>query len=608
MKGERMSTSHQAIRARRKAAVVVLIAVMFPVLIAFAALTVDVGVMYNAKSDLQRAADAAALGAAGRLNDYDNGDPATLARQTAKQIVSQNPILRQTVSLADSDIELGHAIYQNGGSTFTFVPSNDKPDAVRVVVRKTSDSPNGSLSLFFGKFLGKQMTDVSAEAIAMLIPRDISLVADLSRSHNFDSTLPYYKDTAINLFDVWADFPGGIDDVTNSVWTGADPSSLTAAQLSQMSGPAWGLMKDLGFGDVLLPSTYDPDADSGLIKLANGQNWSDARLSSYLSRQGYSNTEVNAILDGQFDGSGAYDSRVAVALGLARWDSGIAGGLWESLGIPSSDAGNGNGFVASSEVTFVEQFGGRTFGESAQIWKDYIKNYVSNSRSNMAKANSDFQYQYGIKTFIDYLMNKRPTKSDTPELADAPHQPMQAVKDAVNQLASTVTDLKSNDRISLEVYATYARHEVNLTNDFFQVASHLDEMQAGHYASSTNIGAGMLRSIEELTGNRASPVARKIMILLTDGVANIGCETCTGYDPAGGRKYALDMAHKAAGEDITIFAVSVGSGADQALMEQIASIGSGEHFHAEGTIDQYSIQLDRIFEVLGGARPVELIR
>lgn len=603
-----MSTSNSAIRNRRKGAVVVLIAIVFPILIAFAALTVDVGVMYNAKSDLQRAADAAALGAAGRLNDYDQGDPSVLARQTAKQIVSQNPVLRQTVSLADSDIELGHAIYQNGGNTFTFVPSNDKPDAVRVVVRKTADSPNGSLPLFFGKFFGKQMTDVSAEAIAMLIPRDISLVADLSRSHNFDSTLPNYKKTAINLYDVWADFPGGIDDVNNSVWTGADPSSLTAAQLSQMSGPAWGLMKDLGFGDLTVPSNYDPNTDPGLIRLASGQDWSDARLTSYLTRQGYNATEVSAILNAQFDGSGAYESRVAVALGLARWDSGIPGGLWESLGIQSSDAGNGNGFVGSSEITFVEQFGGRTFGESAQIWKDYIKNYVSNSRSNMAKANANFRYQYGIKTFIDYLMNKRPRKSDTPELADAPHQPMQAVKDAVNQLATTVTDLKSNDRISLEVYATYARHEVDLTNDFFQVASHLDQMQAGHYASSTNIGAGILRGIEELTSNRASPVARKIMILLTDGVANIGCETCTSYDPAGGRNYALEVAQQAADNEITIFAVSVGSGADQALMDQIAAIGGGEHFHAEGAIEQYSDQLDQIFEVLGGARPVELIR
>ena len=603
-----MFSSLSHIPQRRRGAVVVLIAVVMPVFIAFAVLTVDVGVMYNAKADLQRAADAAALGAASRLNDYSQGDPVALARQTARTIVAQNPVLRQAVALADADIEFGHAVYQAGTAQFTFVPDNNLPDAVRVVARKTSDSPNGSLSLFFGKFFGKKMTDVSAEAIAVLVPRDIALVADLSRSHNFDSTLRYYKSTPINLFNVWADFPGGIDDVQNTSWTGIDPSVLSAGQLAQMSGPAWGIFKQLGFGDMTLPATYNPNNDPGLIRLASGSDWSDARLTTYLSNQGYSPAEVSAIMSSQFDGNGAYASRVAVALGLARWDSGIPGGLWESLGVDPANAGNANAYVGGGEITYVERFGNRSYAESAQIWGDYIRNYASSNRSNMARANSAFQYQYGVKTFIDYLMNRRPRYNQTPELSNAPHQPMQAVKDAVDRLASTVTALNSNDRISLEVYATWAQHEVDLTNDFFSVANHLDGMQAGHYASTTNIGAGMLRAVEELTGNRASPVARKVMILLTDGVANVGCETCTAYDPAAGRAYALDMAAQAAAAGIKIFTVSVGVGADQAMMQQIADIGGGEHFHAEGTIDQYSSQLDHIFDVLGGARPVELIR
>jgi hypothetical protein len=42
-------------------------------------------------------------------------------------------------------------------------------------------------------------------------------------------------------------------------------------------------------------------------------------------------------------------------------------------------------------------------------------------------------------------------------------------------------------------------------------------------------------------------------------------------------------------------------------MQQIADIGAGEHFHAEGSIDQYSQQLESIFQRLGGTRPVELV-
>ena len=50
-----------------------------------------------------------------------------------------------------------------------------------------------------------------------------------------------------------------------------------------------------------------------------------------------------------------------------------------------------------------------------------------------------------------------------------------------------------------------------------------------------------------------------------------------------------------------------GRGADQRLLQQIADIGAGERFHAEGSIDQYSQQLESVFRRLGGTRPVELV-
>ena len=43
-------------------------------------------------------------------------------------------------------------------------------------------------------------------------------------------------------------------------------------------------------------------------------------------------------------------------------------------------------------------------------------------------------------------------------------------------------------------------------------------------------------------------------------------------------------------------------------MSQIADIGQGEHFHAEGSIVEYSAALEQIFRRLGVTRPVELIR
>ncbi|MHC5111188.1 MAG: hypothetical protein ACYTHJ_15065 [Planctomycetota bacterium] len=75
-----------------------------------------------------------------------------------------------------------------------------------------------------------------------------------------------------------------------------------------------------------------------------------------------------------------------------------------------------------------------------------------------------------------------------------------------------------------------------------------------------------------------------------------------------GAAWALNRAQAAASLGFRIFAVSIGSGANQSLVQQIADIGHGEHFQAEGSIEEYRAQLMEIFHTLGGTRPVELIQ
>jgi len=593
--------------SRRRGATIVMIAVTLPVLMAFLAMSIDVGIMYNAKTDLQRAADAAALAAASRLGMHGEGDVTVLGRAAAREILIPNTVLGKTITLQDSDITFGQADIDPQTGAVTFTPTNVFPDAVRVVARKTADSPNGRLPLIFGGFTGLIDTDVTAEAIAMLLPRDIAIVADLSGSHSYDSRLRYYRQAEINLFDVWAGLPGGIND-DDSVWDDVNAEDLSAAEAAQRSGPAWGLFKRLGFGRTDIPSNYEPNQDSGLVRLPEDRNWSDATVLSALRDQGYSDDEIGAIMSGARDRYGNYVNRVAVALGLAVWSSGMPGGLWESLGLDPADAGDRDGRMESREVVFVERFGDRSVSDSAAIWRDYIDNYVSSQRSSMYDANRNFRYQYGLKTFVDYLLNNRESNRDTPELSETPHQPMQAVKDAVNRMVEIVEQLNSNDRMSLEVYSTRGRHEIDLTIDYQQIAQRLMQMQAAHYDPYTNMGAGILRGIEELSGQRSNSHSHKVMIVLTDGNANVGCDTCTRFDPSGGRSFARSMARRAKDEGIQLYTVSVGAGADVDLMDEIAEIGGGTHFHAQGTIDEYSAQLEAIFEELGGMRPVQLIK
>lgn len=590
----------------RRGAVVVLLAVTIPVIVAFAALTIDVGVMYNAKSDLQRSADSAAMAAAARLADFSQGDPITLARATAKSYVNQNQVLGHTVSVDDSDITFGRAVVNLQTGEYQFVPTEVLPDSVRVVVRKTTGSANGPLPLFFAHVMGFADADVQAEAIAVLVPRDIAVTADLSGSHSYDSRLRNYLATDINLYEVWSAFPGGIDDV-DSTW-GVDPDTVDPSAAAQMSGPAWGYFKNLGFGTTTLDGGYSPQTDPGLVHLPDGSNWTNAALRQKMLDRGYSTAEVDAIMSSSNDGSGGHTTRTAVALGLAEWYSGMPGGLWESQGISAYDAGNGNTFVGGGEIQYVETFGNRSISQSSSIWEDYIER--NRGSSNMSMANSNFKDRYGVKTFIDYLSNYQDANSETPEFAAVPQQPMQAVKDAVGHLADLLDALDSVDRMSLEVYGTTARHEMDLTTDYQAIVNRLNEMQAAHYDSNTNMGAGMMSAITELTSEHANPVGKKVMLVLTDGYAN-AYTTSYGTIKSGetqARQSVLDMAQLAADEGIQIIAVSVGSGSDSDLMSDIAEIGDGHHFHAEGSIDEYSDQLDTIFKKIGGIRPVELIK
>ncbi len=605
---------------RRRGAVAVQVAVSMSAIVGFAALTIDVGVIYNAKTDLQRTADAAALAASSKLASFDEGEPMTLARAEANRIVQANLVLNEQVQLADADIEFGRAVYNDESGSYDFEPTSDYPDAVRVVMRKTAGSSNGALQLYFARIFGKQSTDVEAEAVAMMVPRDIAIVADLSSSHTDDSELKNFKNTDINLFDVWEALPiargtWGIGDGVNPYQIGdpgnpppppgafpggpgnggTDPGVLGTGEVA---GPTFGLM--YYWGDSITQS-YEPADDPSLRYYKKNRDWYNNDLEDWYVDAGYSDNEIDALMSNDYDGNGAWEERVAVALGLARWDSGKDGGLWESIPANQRKNGNGNGWVGGGELTWLVDY---PFEQGS--WVDYIS-FAGKSSSGAAQADSDFRYRFGLKTFTNYLLESRESHAETSDLANVPTQPMQAVKDAVTHMADLIETLDTDDRLSLEIYGQTARHEIDLTDDYESVKNRLNEMQAGHYDAWTNMGGGITRGTEELTSVRARRTARKVMIVLTDGKANVAANGNTG-DYTNGPIYARQMAEVAADQGIRIFAVSVGSDSDSSLMDQIAEIGRGEHFHAEGSIDAYSVQLENIFKKLGGTRPVELIR
>jgi hypothetical protein len=178
------------------------------VLLGFSALVVDMGMVYSTRAELQRAADAAAISAALKLGDYSGGSGMTAARLAAQESLNANRVLNGTIRLDDDDVVFGRA-FLNPSGKYTFTAGQNAPNAVRIRVRRTDGSANGPVPLYFANIFGMRKVNLGARAAAVLTPRDIAFVLDLSSSHNDDSSLRSYKKTAIDNAEVWKHLKDG---------------------------------------------------------------------------------------------------------------------------------------------------------------------------------------------------------------------------------------------------------------------------------------------------------------------------------------------------------------------------------------------------------------
>jgi hypothetical protein len=134
---------------------IILVAVSLVSLLAMAALAIDVVTLYVAKSEMQRAADAAALaGAKAFVDSGVTSDPTNLARQGTAQVIAQQVI---TSILPENRIE-GAPPVLVGTPTFDFT-RNGNPQ-VTVTLQRTD------LPTFFARIWGRRLSTVSATAVA----------------------------------------------------------------------------------------------------------------------------------------------------------------------------------------------------------------------------------------------------------------------------------------------------------------------------------------------------------------------------------------------------------------------------------------------------------
>jgi len=104
----------------------------------------------------------------------DGGDyRAALAE--ANHYAGMQPVVGGGVGLEPADVQLGTFDHR----TRVFTAGNGFGSAaVRVVARRRAGAPSGPVELLFGKVLGRETADVSADAVASVRRRDLVIVQD----------------------------------------------------------------------------------------------------------------------------------------------------------------------------------------------------------------------------------------------------------------------------------------------------------------------------------------------------------------------------------------------------------------------------------------------
>lgn len=167
--------------ADRRGNVLVLTAVMMVFMITLLAFAVDLGYINIARTELQRAADSAAMAATWELidpavtNNVDLGAEISNARQVAASYAALNKVTaaaptvdQNTSNNADGDVVVGYiANPKDSTSPMVFADMNQS-NAVQVKVRK-EDGMNGKVPYFFARVLGLDSLAAQATATAALL-------------------------------------------------------------------------------------------------------------------------------------------------------------------------------------------------------------------------------------------------------------------------------------------------------------------------------------------------------------------------------------------------------------------------------------------------------
>lgn len=157
----------------------ILVVIMLPVLLALAAMAINIAYIESVNTDIQVATDAAAR-AAGR--EFAMTSDQSKALDAAKEAVARNLIDDAVMPLSSQDLEFGNGVRNSLGEPYVFTPSGgNNGNAVRVTTRSLGAGGNPNLKPIFPVFGSVQIRPIR-DAVSTQALIDLSLVVDRSGS------------------------------------------------------------------------------------------------------------------------------------------------------------------------------------------------------------------------------------------------------------------------------------------------------------------------------------------------------------------------------------------------------------------------------------------
>ena len=180
---------------------------------------------------------------------------------------------------------------------------------------------------------------------------------------------------------------------------------------------------------------------------------------------------------------------------------------------------------------------------------------------------------------------------------DPPHPTLSRwayLEDAIENFIDIVRVQAAEPHVSLVTWASSGYSvsasviEVTLGTDYDGVITQLQARGDAQMRGRTNMAGGMTDGISVLTGNNVRPLARKVMILMSDGDWNEGADPET-------------VAATAAANNIVIYTISFLDGLDQTTMINVANATGGAHYYATN-----EVELVEAFEKIARSLPIVL--